>query len=126
MKEASGETGSRILTVSEAARHFCARPATVRARTRADRLEACRLGREFRLPWQDPWAFEAGPVPCGPRQPLYRVPPLTNQSVVTRLGVSTRRVERWIAAGLPTRIAAGLVRLSASDVRGWLTFCFGH
>lgn len=108
-----------MLTVEEVAEHFRLRPDTVRGRIKSGELPAVRIHREYRLEWRDVWACEQGPVPKGPREARYRVPLLTKKHLATALKVGMRTVERWIAAGLPTRNAFGAIRMNPHDVEGW-------
>lgn len=109
-----------MLSVEEVANHFGLRSETVRRKIRADEINAIRLRRTYRLDWPDVWAVEEGPMPRGARMARYQDRLLAKNEIATALGVSIKTVERWIAGGMPTRKAFGVVRCNPHDVSDWL------
>ncbi|MGX9854569.1 excisionase family DNA-binding protein [Limimaricola variabilis] len=109
-----------MLTIEEVADHFDLQPDTVRRKVKSGEIHAIKMGRTYRLDWQDVWACENGPMPKGSRVDRYKEPLLSKQGVATPLSLSVRTIDRWIEQGLPTRNSFGAVRLNPHDVTDWL------
>lgn len=109
-----------MLSIEDAANHFCLKPDTIRRKIRSGEINAIRLGRVYRFSWSDLWVCEDGPMPKGPREGRYKEPLLSKRRVAVALRVSPRTIERWIALGLPTRNVFGAVRCNPHDVADWL------
>ena len=114
-----------MLSVEDVARHWKLRPETVRKFIAAGRLPATRLGRQYRLTWQDVWSLEDGRMPRGAAQRRYELPLLTKKELAVRCRVSVRTVERWLSDGLPTRNIGGSIRFNPGEVGDWLAGQFG-
>ena len=109
-----------MLSVEEAASHLGLRPDTVRRKIRTGHIDAIRIGRVYRLEWQDVWACEDGPMPKRARVKRYQDDLLSKKAIAGALRVSVRTIERWIDEGLPTRNVFGVVRCNPHDVIDWL------
>lgn len=109
-----------MLSVEDVADHFGLRPDTVRRKIKAGEIDAIRIGRVYRLAWQDVWACEDGPMPKRARIPRYQENLLCKKNIAGALRVSVRTVERWIDDGLPTRQVFGVIRCNPHDVTDWL------
>ena len=107
------------LSVSTVADHYALSPRTVRDWLQSGRLRGMRVGGLWRCRWKDVWAVEQGPTPRGPHAAAYRRPLLTKAATAARWGVSQRTIERWIAAGLPTRAVHGNTRIAVVDLEAW-------
>ena len=107
------------LTVAEVAIHYALTPRTVRARLKDRSLSGVRINREWHCSWQDVWGAERGPVPRGKRSEAYKAALLTKKALAANWNISERTVERWIAAGLPTRNVFGSVRIAPVDAEEW-------
>lgn len=99
--------------------------ALLTSRIRCGELPAIKIGRRWRICWLDIWATEQAPLPRGPLAERYKIPLWTKRDVAKAAGVSLRTVDRWLAAGLPTRNVFGSVRLNPHDVADWLRAQFG-
>lgn len=113
------------LSVAQVAEHFGLTPRSIRDRIKQGDLRAVRVGGEWRLSWLDVWAVEKGPVPKGNRAVDLMAPLLTKAELGALWGKSERTVERWIAAGLPTRNVFGSVRIPPADAAVWMKGTFG-
>jgi len=113
------------LSVAEVAEHFCLSPRSIRDRIKQGDLRAMRVGGEWRLRWPDVWAVEKGNMPTGNRAIDLMAPLLTKAHLGGLWGKSERTVERWIAAGLPTRNVFGNVRIAPADAEVWMHGTFG-
>ncbi|WP_272011419.1 helix-turn-helix domain-containing protein [Roseovarius sp. ZX-A-9] len=110
-----------LLTIAEVAEHFRLRPATIRTWVRVGRIDANRIGRDFRLTWADVWACENAPRPRGAAQEArYRQSLITKADISAGMKVSVRTVDRWILSGLPTRNVGANVRMNPQDAQEWL------
>jgi len=109
-----------MLSLKEVADHFGLRPDTVRRKIKAGEIDAIRIGRVYRLAWQDVWACEDGPMPKRARITRYQEKLLCKKNIAGALRVSVRTVERWIDEGLPTRQVFGAIRCNPHDVTDWL------
>jgi len=109
-----------MLSVEQVAGHFALRPDTVRRKIRKGEIGAIRIGRNYRLEWQEVWACEDGPSPKRGLAARYQADLLGKKSIAAALRVSVRTVERWIDDGLPTRNVFGAVRCNPHDVTDWL------
>nr|WP_162623658.1 helix-turn-helix domain-containing protein [Paracoccus saliphilus] len=118
------QTHDYNLTVKAVADHYSLTPGTVRAKLRAGELEGVRIGGDWRCSWQNVWAAEQGPVPRGNRADAYKKPLLTKKDLGAQWSVSERTVERWIAAGLPTRNVFGSVRIAPAEADEWVRRTF--
>ncbi len=107
------------LTVADVAAHYALSPRTVRDRLKDGSLSGVRVNGEWRCFWPDVWGAEKGPTPRGKRSKAYKADLLTKKSIAAAWGVSERTVERWIAAGLPTRNVFGSVRIASIDAEEW-------
>lgn len=112
-----------FLDVAGVARHYALGPATVRGMIRRGALPAQRLGAGYLVHWHDVWAAEDGPRPDAdtPDQVArYRKRLFSREMLAraTRRGVRT--VDRWLAAGLPTRNVGANVRVNPADAADWL------
>lgn len=114
-----------MLSVEDVARHWSVTADTVRSKIKSGDLRAVRLGRIYRLAWADVWSAECGQMPDGALQDHYKAPLLTRKSLAERVGMSTRSVDRWIQAGLPTRSVFGAVRINPYDAEVWLQQSLG-
>ena len=108
------------LTVSDMAAHFSLSHRTIRDHLSSGRLKGVRIGGLWRARWRDVWSAEAGPAPWGQKMDAYRQPLLTKAQLAARWAVSERTVERWIAAGLPTRNVFTNVRVAPADAEAWI------
>ncbi len=116
------------LSVADVAGHYRLSEPTVSAMLREDRLTGVRIGRLWRLCWDDVWAGEDGPRPQGTRCDALRRPLLRKRDLAVACGVSVRTVERWLAEVLPTRnVGRGCrcVRIAPADAELWLAGRFG-
>ncbi len=111
--------------VSQIETHWRLQRQTVRAMIRADALGAARVARRYRLPWPDVWAREQGPRPTGATAARYATPLLTKPGLAALTRTSARTVERWVAAGMPTRNVGANVRANRDDARDWLRGRYG-
>lgn len=114
-----------MLSIYDVAKHWQVTPASVRAWIRGGRLKAARMARQYRLTWEDVWACELGGIPRGMARARYQTPLLTKADLARATRVSTRTVERWVCAGLPTRSIGALVRFNAADSAAWLQQTYG-
>ena len=119
------QTHDYILTVAEVAAHFNLSARTVRSHLNKGTLAGVRLAGAWRCSWADIWAAEKGPMPRGARVECYKKPLLTKKTLAAKWCASERTVERWIAAGLPTRNVFGSVRIAPTDADHWLARPFG-
>jgi hypothetical protein len=55
----------------------------------------------------------------------YKKSLLTKEEIAARYRVSVRSVERWVAAGLPTRNVFRSIRFNEDDVADWLAIRLG-
>jgi excisionase family DNA binding protein len=113
------------LSVAEVAEHFGLTPRTIRERIKQGDLRAVRVGGEWRLCWPDVWAVEKGPMPKASRAVDFMVTLLTKREYGALWGKSERTVERWIAAGLPTRNVFGHAGIAPTDAAIWVKQTFG-
>lgn len=109
-----------MLTVEQVADHYGLRPDTIRRKIRSGELAGLRILRSYRIGWPAVWACERGPLPRGTLEERYRLPLMNKAQVASRLNLSVRTVERWIARGLPTRDVFGAVRINPENLRDWL------
>ncbi len=114
-----------LLTIDDVATHWRLQPQTVRAMIRAEALGAARVARRYRLQWSDVWAREQGPRPTAATAARYATPLLTKAGVAALTRTSERTVERWCAAGMPTRNVGANVRINRADARDWLRGRYG-
>lgn len=114
------DTHDFTLTVSDIAAHFSLSHRTIRDHLSSGRLKGVRIGGLWRARWRDVWSAETGPAPRGQKMDAYRQPLLTKAQLAARWAVSERTVERWIAAGLPTRNVFTNVRVAPVDAEAWI------
>lgn len=114
------DTHDFTLTVSDIAAHFSLSHRTIRDHLSSGRLKGVRIGGLWRARWRDVWSAETGPAPRGPKMDAYRQPLLTKAQLAASWAVSERTVERWIAAGLPTRNVFTNVRVAPVDAEAWI------
>ncbi len=114
------DTHDFTLTVSDIAAHFSLSHRTIRDHLSSGRLKGVRIGGLWRARWRDVWSAETGPAPWGHKMDAYRQPLLTKAQLAARWAVSERTVERWIAAGLPTRNVFTNVRVAPVDAEAWI------
>ena len=114
------DTHDFTLTVSDMATHFGLSHRTIRDHLSSGRLKGVRIGGLWRARWRDVWSAETGPAPRGRKMDAYRQPLLTKAQLAARWAVSERTVERWIAAGLPTRNVFTNVRVAPVDAEAWI------
>tara|TARA_R110001583_G_scaffold133477_1_gene285342 strand:+ start:242 stop:625 length:384 start_codon:yes stop_codon:yes gene_type:complete len=107
------------LTVADVAAHYALTARTVRDRLKDGSLSGVKINGEWRCSWPDVWDVEKGPMPGGKRSKAYKTDLLTKRAIATEWSVSERTVERWIAAGLPTRNVFGSVRIASIDIEEW-------
>jgi len=103
-----------------AADHFRVRPRTIRMWIQDGKLQSYRIGRAHRMSWAKIWACEDGTKPTPQTEARYRLPLMTKAELASRLAISNRTVDRWIADGLPTRKVFGMVRFNPVDAEEWL------
>ena len=114
-----------MLTLENVADHWQLRPASVRSRIKSGQLAAVQIAGRYRTTWADVWACESGGSPPGSTPDHYRSPLLTKRDLAAALGVSTRTVERWVHAGLPTRSIGESTRFNRFEVEAWVSRRFG-
>lgn len=114
-----------MLTVEDVALHWKLQPETVRRWIAQGKLGASRLNRVYRLDWTDVWACERGQTPSWEAAARYKKSLLTKEELAARYRVSVRSVERWVAAGLPTRNVFRSIRFNEDDVADWLAIRLG-
>lgn len=114
-----------MLTLENVADHWQLRPAAVRLRIKSGQLAAVRIAGRYRTTWADVWACESGGSPLGSTPDHYRSPLLTKRDLAAALGVSTRTIERWTHAGLPTRSIGESIRFNRFEVEAWVRRRFG-
>jgi hypothetical protein len=108
------------LSTADIAQHFNLSSSTIRRKIRSGDIIAQSVGRDYRACWEDLWACEQGPTPRGKLRERYKLSLLSKRDLGAATGFSERTVERWIAAGLPTRNAFGSVRINPQDATDWL------
>jgi len=114
-----------MLNVNDVAEHWGLSPDTVRRHIKDGALEARKRHRTFLLEWGDVWAAECGPFPTGPTRDIYKTPLLRKRDLQTGVRVDLSTIDRWIAAGLPSRKVYGSWRCNAYDVANWFGSRFG-
>lgn len=90
-----------LLSVEQLSARYAVQPATVREWLRTGRLRGRRLGRDWRVSWNQVFAFEGStPVDGTPRAiALARRPLLTPSDVAHQYGRSVATVLRWHKTG---------------------------
>ncbi|MCT4373434.1 helix-turn-helix domain-containing protein [Yangia mangrovi] len=111
---------AHTLDPAAAADHFRVRPRTIQIWIRDGKLQSYRIGRAHRMTWAEIWACEDGPKPTRKTEARYRLPLMTRAELASRLAISDRTVDRWIADGLPARNVFGLTRFNPVDAEEWL------
>ncbi|UMA67247.1 helix-turn-helix domain-containing protein (plasmid) [Roseivivax marinus] len=108
------------LTVADVAAHYALSRRTIRNCLKDGSLSGVQVNGQWRCSWTDVWRAEKGPMPRGKRSKAYKADLLTKRSLALEWSVSERTVERWIAAGLPTRNVFGSVRIAPVDAVEWM------
>ena len=110
----------QYLTVRQVADHWSVCTKTVYGMIRSGELASQHFGGEHQIDWPAVWACEQGPRPRPGREHLYRTPLMTRHELARRTGRSLSSVDRWLAAGLPTRDVGRSVRINEHDADAWL------
>ena len=109
----------QYLTVRDVADHWSVCTKTVYTMLRSGELASQNFG-EHQIDWPAVWGCEQGPRPRPGREPLYRTPLMTRHDLARRTGRSLSTIDRWLAAGLPTRDVGRSVRINEHDADLWL------
>ena len=108
-----------MLTVEQVSKHFNLSCATIRRKAAEKKINAIRIGREYRFEWIDLWSCESGKIPRTSNRTRYKENLLTKSEIAANFQVSVRTVERWIVDGMPTRNVFSNVRCNPHDVTEW-------
>ena len=109
----------QYLTVRAVADHWSVCSKTVYTMLKSGELASQNFG-EHQIDWPAVWGCEQGPRPRPGREHLYRTPLMTRHDLARRTGRSLSTIDRWLAAGLPTRDVGRSVRINEHDADAWL------
>lgn len=107
-----------MLSASEVANRWRMTPAAVRRYIDRGDLRGVRVGRCYRVAWDDVLACEIGSGSAD--DPRERADLLTIADLARAIGVSSRTIHRWITAGLPVRRIGTNVRINPFDATDWI------
>lgn len=108
-----------VISVARCARHYGLSTRSVYRMIKEGVLPAELFG-TWAIDWGDVWSLEQGPTPHPALHERYRMDLLSRKSLARMRGVSVKTVDRWIAAGLPTRNVGSNVRINPADAAHWL------
>ena len=107
------------ISVAKCAKHYALSTRTVYRMIDEGLLPAECFG-NYVIDWNDVWSLEQGPTPRPSLAERYKTDLLSRAGLARKKDRCVKSVDRWIAAGMPTRNVGASVRINRHDADDWL------
>ena len=107
------------ISVKKSAQHYALSTRTI-YRMIDDGLLPAECFGSYVIDWNDVWSLEQGPTPRQGLEERYKTNLLSRAGLARKKDRSVKTVDRWIAAGMPTRNVGASVRINPHDADDWL------